>query len=155
MKAAQVGATEAGNNWMGFCINRAPGPFRAVQPTVAPAKRLSEQRLDRRSSFRRDRSPWRAGVKDLDIARDGKRVRTQVCLKEGSILTDDERHHAGPARFCRKRKDRVARHHVAVDLVVYRPARRGRSLTRQDTIIADLLEDRDRANLFRVYPTQG
>ncbi|MCA3699213.1 MAG: phage terminase large subunit family protein, partial [Brevundimonas sp.] len=24
MKAAQVGATEAGNNWIGFCIHRAP-----------------------------------------------------------------------------------------------------------------------------------
>lgn len=27
MKAAQVGATEAGNNWIGFCIHRAPGPL--------------------------------------------------------------------------------------------------------------------------------
>ena len=46
MKAAQVGATEAGNNWMGFCIHRAPGPFLAVQPTVDLAKRLSQQRID-------------------------------------------------------------------------------------------------------------
>lgn len=30
MKAAQVGATEAGNNWIGFCMHRAPGPFLAV-----------------------------------------------------------------------------------------------------------------------------
>ncbi len=46
MKAAQVGATEAGNNWIGFCIHRAPGPFLAVQPTVELAKRLSQQRID-------------------------------------------------------------------------------------------------------------
>ncbi len=46
MKAAQVGATEAGNNWMGFCIHRAPGPFLAVQPTTDLAKRLSQQRID-------------------------------------------------------------------------------------------------------------
>lgn len=46
MKAAQVGATEAGNNWIGFCIHRAPGPFLAVQPTVDLAKRLSQQRID-------------------------------------------------------------------------------------------------------------
>ena len=44
MKAAQVGATEAGNNWIGFCMHRAPGPFLAVQPTVDLAKRLSHQR---------------------------------------------------------------------------------------------------------------
>ena len=46
MKAAQVGATEAGNNWVGYCIHRAPGPFLAVQPTTDLAKRLSQQRLD-------------------------------------------------------------------------------------------------------------
>ncbi len=27
MKAAQVGATEAGNNWIGFVIHHAPGPM--------------------------------------------------------------------------------------------------------------------------------
>ena len=40
MKTAQVGATEAGNNWIGFCIHRAPGPFLAVQPTVERKRRL-------------------------------------------------------------------------------------------------------------------
>ena len=46
MKAAQVGATEAGNNWIGFAMHRAPGPFLAVQPTTDLAKRLSQQRID-------------------------------------------------------------------------------------------------------------
>ena len=46
MKPAQVGATEAGNNWIGFCIHRAPGPMLAVQPTVDLAKRLSQQRIN-------------------------------------------------------------------------------------------------------------
>ena len=46
MKAAQVGATEAGNNWLGFCIHRAPGPFLLVQPTTDLAKRLSQQRVE-------------------------------------------------------------------------------------------------------------
>ncbi|WP_457650868.1 phage terminase large subunit family protein [Profundibacter sp.] len=45
MKAAQVGATEAGNNWLGYCIHQAPGPFLLVQPTVDTAKRLSQQRI--------------------------------------------------------------------------------------------------------------
>ncbi|HMT45511.1 MAG TPA: phage terminase large subunit family protein [Novosphingobium sp.] len=46
MKSAQVGATEVGNNWIGFCVHRVPAPFLAVQPTVDMAKRLSQQRLD-------------------------------------------------------------------------------------------------------------
>ena len=46
MKAAQVGATEAGNNWIGFVIHQAPGPILAVQPTVELAKRNSQQRID-------------------------------------------------------------------------------------------------------------
>jgi phage terminase large subunit GpA-like protein len=46
MKAAQVGATEAGNNWIGYCIHQVPGPFLAVQPTTDLAKRLSQQRIE-------------------------------------------------------------------------------------------------------------
>ncbi|SEG36486.1 phage terminase large subunit family protein [Jhaorihella thermophila] len=46
MKAAQVGATEAGNNWIGFAIHQAPGPMLAVQPTVELAKRNSRPRID-------------------------------------------------------------------------------------------------------------
>jgi len=46
MKAAQVGATEAGNNWIGYVMHRAPGPFLAVQPTTDLAKRLSQQRIE-------------------------------------------------------------------------------------------------------------
>ncbi|WP_439561146.1 phage terminase large subunit family protein [Roseinatronobacter sp.] len=45
-KAAQVGATEAGNNWLGHCVHIAPGPFLLVQPTVDMAKRLSQQRIE-------------------------------------------------------------------------------------------------------------
>lgn len=46
MKSAQVGATEVGNNWIGYCIHQAPGPFLAVQPTTDLAKRLSQQRIE-------------------------------------------------------------------------------------------------------------
>jgi hypothetical protein len=46
MKAAQVGAAEAGNNWIGFVIHHAPGPMLAVLPTVEMAKRTSRGRLD-------------------------------------------------------------------------------------------------------------
>ncbi|OUS07830.1 phage tail protein [Rhodobacterales bacterium 52_120_T64] len=46
MKAAQVGATEAGNNWIGFVIHHAPGPMLAVLPTLEMAKRSSRGRID-------------------------------------------------------------------------------------------------------------
>src|SRR5512146_260809 len=46
MKAAQLGCTEAGNNWIGYVIHQAPGPMMAVQPTVEMAKRNSKQRID-------------------------------------------------------------------------------------------------------------
>lgn len=45
MKGAQVGGTEAGNNWLGYVIHHAPGPMLMVQPTVDMAKKLSKQRL--------------------------------------------------------------------------------------------------------------
>lgn len=46
MKGAQVGGTECGNSWIGFCIHHAPGPMMAVWPTVEMAKRNSKQRID-------------------------------------------------------------------------------------------------------------
>ncbi|SMG63702.1 phage terminase large subunit (GpA), partial [methanotrophic bacterial endosymbiont of Bathymodiolus sp.] len=46
MKGAQVGGTEAGNNWIGYVIHMAPGPMMAVSPTVEMAKRNSRQRID-------------------------------------------------------------------------------------------------------------
>src|SRR5204863_6452873 len=45
MKGAQIGATESGNNWLGFIIHLAPGPIMAVQPTTEMAKRNSKQRI--------------------------------------------------------------------------------------------------------------
>ncbi|MDA0782406.1 MAG: phage terminase large subunit family protein [Proteobacteria bacterium] len=45
MKGAQIGGTEAGNNWVGFVIDQAPGPMLVVQPTVEMAKRWSKGRL--------------------------------------------------------------------------------------------------------------
>ncbi|WP_019561422.1 phage terminase large subunit family protein [Caldimonas manganoxidans] len=46
MKAAQLGATEMGSNWIGYVIHHAPGPMMAVWPTVEMAKRASKQRID-------------------------------------------------------------------------------------------------------------
>lgn len=46
MKAAQIGASEAGNCWIGYIFDVAPGPVMLVQPTVETAKRFSKQRID-------------------------------------------------------------------------------------------------------------
>ena len=46
MKGAQIGATECGNNWIGYVIHHAPGPMLTVLPTVEMAKRNSRQRID-------------------------------------------------------------------------------------------------------------
>jgi phage terminase large subunit GpA-like protein len=45
-KASQIGATEAGSNWIGYVIHHAPGPMMAVWPTVEMAKRNSKIRID-------------------------------------------------------------------------------------------------------------
>ena len=46
MKASQVGATEAGTNFLGFVMDQSPGPVLVVQPTLALATRFSKQRLE-------------------------------------------------------------------------------------------------------------
>lgn len=46
MKASQVGATEAGNNWLGYIIHWSPAPVIAVWPTVETAERASKQRIE-------------------------------------------------------------------------------------------------------------
>lgn len=45
MKGAQVGATELGNNWMGYVIDYAPGPMMSVMPRVEDAKKNSKVRV--------------------------------------------------------------------------------------------------------------
>ena len=45
MKGAQIGATEMGNNWLGYIMHYAPGPTLVVFPTVETAKRHSKMRL--------------------------------------------------------------------------------------------------------------
>jgi phage terminase large subunit GpA-like protein len=44
-KAAQVGASEMGMNWIGYIMHQVPGPTMLVQPTVDTAKRFSNQRI--------------------------------------------------------------------------------------------------------------
>jgi len=45
MKAAQLGFTEAGINWVGYVIHHAPGPMLVLQPTLEMLKKVSKQKL--------------------------------------------------------------------------------------------------------------
>lgn len=45
MAASQLGKSEAGNNWIGYVIDIAPGPMLMVQPTVEDAENYSKQRI--------------------------------------------------------------------------------------------------------------
>ena len=46
VKAAQIGGTEAGTNFLGYCMHIAPSPTMFVQPTDEMVKRLSKGRID-------------------------------------------------------------------------------------------------------------
>lgn len=46
MKCSQIGATECGNNWIGFIIDQAPGPMLMVEPSLDMVKRVVRQRID-------------------------------------------------------------------------------------------------------------
>jgi len=45
MKGVQLGATESGNNWVGYNIHMAPAPMMVVQPTMEMARRNAKQRI--------------------------------------------------------------------------------------------------------------
>jgi len=45
MKGAQLGFTEAGNNWIGYIIDNSPAPTLMVQPTDSTMKRNSKMRI--------------------------------------------------------------------------------------------------------------
>lgn len=46
VKAAQIGGTEAGSNFLGYAMHIAPAPIMFVQPTDEMVKRLSKGRID-------------------------------------------------------------------------------------------------------------
>lgn len=45
-KGTQIGATEIGNNWLGYLIHHAPQTLLYVEPTDGLAKRVSKQRIE-------------------------------------------------------------------------------------------------------------
>lgn len=46
MKGTQLGATEVGNNWLGYTIHHAPATMLYLEPSDASAKKISKQRIE-------------------------------------------------------------------------------------------------------------
>jgi len=46
-KSSQIGATETGNNWLGYVIDRAPANFLYIMPTDALMKKTSKTRIQK------------------------------------------------------------------------------------------------------------
>lgn len=46
-KSSQVGATESGNNWLGYVIDAAPSPFLYMMPTDMMMKEVSKSRIQK------------------------------------------------------------------------------------------------------------
>lgn len=46
MKGAQLGLTEAGNNWIGYTIDVAPAPMLSVMPTIKAAEKNAKQKVN-------------------------------------------------------------------------------------------------------------
>ena len=45
MKAAQLGGSESGNNWIGYVMSEEPGPMMMVQPAITLAKQYSQRNI--------------------------------------------------------------------------------------------------------------
>jgi phage terminase large subunit GpA-like protein len=61
MFGTQLGKSESGLNWLGYCIDHDPGPMLLVLPTVDIAKRFSKQRL---APMVRDTPALRARIRE-------------------------------------------------------------------------------------------
>lgn len=82
MKAAQVGATEAGNNFIGYVIHICPAPTMMVQPTDGMVKRMSKGRID---PFI-DMCPELKSRVSENKSRDGKNTITQKNFPGGLFI---------------------------------------------------------------------
>lgn len=82
MKGSQIAGSETGNNWIGYLIDRAPGPMMVVQPTVEAAKRYSRTRI---SPMLRD-SPRLAEIMPAAKSRDADNTTFVKNFRGGVLL---------------------------------------------------------------------
>lgn len=85
MKGAQIGGTEAGNNWIGYIIDQAPGPMMVVQPTVEMGKGWSKGRL---APLIDDTPELRDKVKDPRSRDSGNTVQSKEFTGGIVVVTD-------------------------------------------------------------------
>lgn len=98
-KSSQVGGTEAGNNWLGYIINYAPGPTMLISPTVDLAKRNSRLRIEPMI----DESPAIKTKIAAAKSRDSANTMLQKDFEGGTLVMTGANSAAGlrsmPARF--------------------------------------------------------
>lgn len=98
-KGAQVGGTEAGNNWVGYIIDHSPGPLMLVLPRVEDARRNSLIRIDPLI----EESPRLAQKVSRAKSRDSNNTRLQKSFPGGTMVLTGANSVAGlksmPARF--------------------------------------------------------
>lgn len=82
MKGAQIAATEAGNNWIGYVIDAAPAPTLVVYPTLSLAKRWSRTRI---APMIRD-TPILRGRVSAERSRDAQNSTLEKEFDGGSLL---------------------------------------------------------------------
>lgn len=82
MKGAQIGATEAGNNWIGSIIHHRPRPVMMVLPTTDVVKRVSKKRLAKMISA----TPELAGLVSEPRSRDSSNTLFMKEYPGGSLV---------------------------------------------------------------------
>lgn len=82
IKGAQIGGSEAGNNWVAYAIDRDPGPMMVVQPTVGLAEDYSKQRF---APMIRDTPALTAKIASPK-SRDGSNTRMQKAFPGGILF---------------------------------------------------------------------
>lgn len=82
MKSARVGGTEAGNNMLGYLIDRDPCPILVIQPTVEMAKSWSKEQL---APMLRDTPALRGRVRDPKSRESGNTIQQKTFA--GGVLS--------------------------------------------------------------------
>jgi phage terminase large subunit GpA-like protein len=98
-KGAQVGGTEAGNNWVGYIIDNSPGPLMLVLPRIEDARRNSVIRIDPLI----EESPRLRKKVSAAKSRDSNNTRLQKSFEGGTMVLTGANSVAGlksmPARY--------------------------------------------------------
>jgi phage terminase large subunit GpA-like protein len=154
MKGSQVGATEAGNGWLGYIIHQAPGPIMGVAPTVELAKRGSPGAGQGAPQPRLWQYGAQQGVPGRGADPDRRQQRRRAALHAGAV---------SPILLAERRSATFQRRKI---LLVSTPKTRGRSRIEREYeasalaldvagIGVDLVEEGDQRRFFVPCPHCG